>query len=476
MAYTQSGATGTGFRSQFGPPVAMALVIFAACLFGISTRPIGFLATVWPANAIMLGLLIRMPGTASALGWAGAALAYLAADLLTGSSLPKALILNGANLAGVAAAYMVYARLPDGMTRLEKQTSMLWLVIASAAAGAAAGLFGALANPLLFDGGAVAGWTFWFATELVNYMAFLPVILLAPAPTHNDPASGYSWSLGGWADLMPAAALVASCALALLIGGPGAIAFPVPALLWCGLVYSVFRTSVLVLIYVLWTLIPISADLVGSPAVYDEMSLVSARLGIALVAMGPIMLGIVTASRARLLGRLRHLAAHDQLTGASSRAAFAQDVQEQLSVSGSGCALMMIDLDRFKAVNDTFGHAAGDEVLVAFAERVRRCLRKDDLFGRQGGEEFVVFVADSREVDAIAERIRVAVNSAPVTLNDGRAVEITASIGLLVFGRPTAASVDALLVEADALLYRAKNNGRDRVERAAAQVASVPQG
>jgi len=454
------------------PAFIVAIAVFLSCLFGIYTRPVGFLASVWPANAVMLGLLIRMPASATPWGWIGGGMAFMTADLLTGSPLTKALILNGANLAGIAAAYFVYMRSPAPLTGLRHPESMLYLLLAAATGGATAGVVGGMANPVLFNGGIVSGWTFWFATEFVNYIAILPVILSAPGwlPLQQrirDPKSLRA------ADIPPAAALLVSFLAAAMIGGPGAIAFPVPALLWCGLVYPVFPTAVLTLLFGVWTLAVISAGYVPTQT-HDEMALISLRLGISLIAVAPIMLACVMQSRNDLLARLRDLAMHDPLTGIFNRKAFCEDAEKRLAEARQPCAILMFDLDHFKAVNDTYGHAGGDKVLVAFAQRARACLRAQDLLGRLGGEEFAAMVFDRSEAQcaALADRIRLAIRE-PLILDDGRALAVTTSIGIAIADPASGPiCVDAMLSTADAMLYRAKNNGRDRSEASVAPPAA----
>lgn len=126
-------------------------------------------------------------------------------------------------------------------------------------------------------------------------------------------------------------------------------------------------------------------------------------------------------------------------------------------------AALLIDLDHFKSVNDTFGHAAGDEVLRSSAQRLRASTRTVDAVGRIGGEEFPVLVADAQPEDVadMAERIRATVANAPIRFGQ-HSITVTCSLGYAIgaAGDP----VDGLVERADRALYRAKSNGRNRVE------------
>ena len=133
-------------------------------------------------------------------------------------------------------------------------------------------------------------------------------------------------------------------------------------------------------------------------------------------------------------------------------------------------ALMMLDIDRFKSVNDTWGHDAGDEVLCEFATRLRTNIRGIDLVCRMGGEEFVVVMPDTDAAIAakVAERVRTHIASTPFIIGtDGREISITASIGItdMIAGPDT---IPAMLKRADVALYQAKNNGRNCVVAMAA--------
>jgi two-component system, cell cycle response regulator len=166
------------------------------------------------------------------------------------------------------------------------------------------------------------------------------------------------------------------------------------------------------------------------------------------------------------------LAIVDPLTGLNNRRYLENHLGALLdTASGRGrpLSLMMLDIDHFKAVNDTFGHAAGDEVLKAVALRARRVIRAADLMCRFGGEEFVVVMPDTGVDTAlkIAERVRLAVESDPFAIEGGKnTINVTVSIGLADRGRD--ANPDFLLKRADRALYRSKHAGRNRVTTAAA--------
>lgn len=124
----------------------------------------------------------------------------------------------------------------------------------------------------------------------------------------------------------------------------------------------------------------------------------------------------------------------------------------------------MIDIDHFKKVNDTYGHAAGDEVLREVAKRILRSVRSDDFACRMGGEEFLLIIADPHATDAltVAQRVREAVRSAPISIGD-QAIPVTLSMGLAYFDPAESTTCEEVIKLADACLYRAKENGRDRI-------------
>jgi diguanylate cyclase (GGDEF)-like protein len=172
---------------------------------------------------------------------------------------------------------------------------------------------------------------------------------------------------------------------------------------------------------------------------------------------------------------LRFQATHDTLTGAWNRAAAMDTLRREVARaerSASELAVAMIDLDHFKAINDTHGHPGGDEVLREIARRCQGSVRPYDTFARYGGEEFILVLPTCTETTArvVAERIREQVVRAAVDFG-GRSIPVSCSIGIATWH---AGSTQAHLVaRADAALYRAKHCGRNRVEIAGAGMLEV---
>lgn len=166
------------------------------------------------------------------------------------------------------------------------------------------------------------------------------------------------------------------------------------------------------------------------------------------------------------LDRSLELAVTDQLTGLRNRRYLMRHLEARLAASGPVAALLL-DVDRFKSVNDSLGHPAGDVVLQEVAQRLRRHLRGADVVGRYGGEEFLAVMAAAVPDDAVAvaERLRHAIAGEPMCVGD-RLLPVTASLGV-AFALP-GMTPETLIGAADAALYRAKAGGRNRVELAVA--------
>jgi diguanylate cyclase (GGDEF)-like protein len=165
---------------------------------------------------------------------------------------------------------------------------------------------------------------------------------------------------------------------------------------------------------------------------------------------------------------LRQQAMQDALTGLWNHGAIFELLDKELARTArehTSVAVLMVDLDHFKSVNDVHGHLAGDVVLKEAVRRMKNLVRRSDFIGRYGGEEFLVVLPNCESVDATAqaERLRQALAASPVDLPGG-SLAITASIGVACAGGSPIPRADTLVREADEAMYMAKNNGRNRVE------------
>lgn len=179
--------------------------------------------------------------------------------------------------------------------------------------------------------------------------------------------------------------------------------------------------------------------------------------------------------------RLQLLAERDPLTHLPNRRATFATLPRRIDearAQGKPLAVVFLDLDHFKRVNDTHGHAVGDEVLVETARRLSAQLRGGDLVARHGGEEFLVVLpgSDVVQATALAERLRESLRASPVSTRAGP-LAITASLGVALLREADPrgmAGAEALVARADAAMYRAKQSGRDRVEGEAPEASSAP--
>jgi diguanylate cyclase (GGDEF)-like protein/PAS domain S-box-containing protein len=202
------------------------------------------------------------------------------------------------------------------------------------------------------------------------------------------------------------------------------------------------------------------ADITSLKSAYRELE--SRNLDLA---KANTMLGEEVSRREALEGELRRLAEVDLLTGVATRRVFMDAAEQAISVASERrpLAIIGIDLDHFKCINDRYGHLAGDKILSAVGEELRRECRAPDVVGRLGGEEFAVLLSNT-PLDAaarVAERILQRLRTAVVPISQVTCLSVTASIG--VAGFVLGDAYEDLLGRADAALYRAKSAGRDRV-------------
>ncbi|MGS1096581.1 GGDEF domain-containing protein (plasmid) [Aquamicrobium terrae] len=193
--------------------------------------------------------------------------------------------------------------------------------------------------------------------------------------------------------------------------------------------------------------------------IFLDLNLIAATIHIS--ASGAFSLSL---AYERSVASLRETALRDPLTGLYNRWSI-QDLPELIKRAGASkeAALVLLDIDHFKAVNDNHGHAAGDQAIKRCAQLIRRVFQKDDLIARIGGEEFIILLPGKniRHASRLAETLRKAIEDEPM-LFQGKDIRLTASFGIS-HGSLNTHSFTHLLEKADACLYQAKNAGRNRI-------------
>jgi diguanylate cyclase (GGDEF)-like protein len=215
------------------------------------------------------------------------------------------------------------------------------------------------------------------------------------------------------------------------------------------------------------------ARALGASLPWADATLSMAFFSAGALALPALTLGAVMMANAELIARARHAADHDHLTGARSRRAFFELAAREQARALRSCrplSLLLFDVDHFKRINDTHGHAAGDRVLVDIVERTGAAVRSIDTVARLGGEEFAVLLPDTCADTAllVAERLRHGLERAPMPAPASSPATRSASARHLCAGE----SIDAMLSRADAALYAAKAGGRNAVVAACTRIAA----
>jgi diguanylate cyclase (GGDEF)-like protein len=273
--------------------------------------------------------------------------------------------------------------------------------------------------------------------------------------------TGVAWGMGGWLIMPPKSLAHQAVVYFFLMGMVG------------GAVVSYSAHAVSVAIAVVSILVPATLWFAMQGDLLHRAMAIGAVIYIAAAHRATQTLAFFLRRSFQLAHELKvaHDAAHelartDALTGIRNRRAFFELGEFALSQAlryGHPCSVLMLDLDRFKTINDTWGHAAGDRVLQATADVITATVRAADIAGRLGGEEFAILLPETPGADAaiLAERLRQRMRETVVGYQ-GATITFTSSFGVAE-SRGESKSLDELINQADAALYQAKAEGRDRV-------------
>lgn len=475
MFQTNSPSVPTG-RSIAWAVLAL-LLAFALTLISRPMSPAQDPSILWPTHAILAGLLLRFPALRHYSFWLAVYIGPTLARILLGMSGNLSSLYSLLDLSGILTIRLILVSRWAPKNVRSPQAIGKVLLAGAAAAAITSSLALALLPGAQLSGAPIPTAISWFFSELLGYCLLLPPILLLPK--YGSRSTDQASRPQGWlqrpahpAPLAPFVVLVISTGLCFLLGGLGAIVFPIPALLYCAWIYpqrtSAWLTAGTALLLIL------SMTQGWIPAYASPRSLVSPwattslHLGILLLVSAPLLLSGTAAARDDQIFTLTQALNHDTLTRALSRAAFLRESQAHLRPSPIGptqTGMLMLDLDHFKHLNDHYGHSAGDQALKEFSSCIHAAIRPRDLFGRIGGEEFAITLPNTSLQATIdtAERLRACIEALVIRLPDSTGLSITVSIGVAHTSQSPHGSPAELLTYADQALYTAKRNGRNQV-------------
>ena len=457
------------FRTPLFACLLLGILVFIFCLFGIYSRPISHYSVFWPANALLVGLLIRFPQLRQPLALFGAFLGYLWADLLTGNTLLMTLVLTLLNFINVFVSLWVLEYLQYHLKPDQSIGKGIVPYLSSSIIGGFSSAFCAviflphIPNTFLEQGQFWKDLFIWWTGEILNYILIVPICLAFP--------SAYKKLIRSinLADTIPFAAIMISVISAYLYFGPATLLYPLAALVWAASIYRVFTVAVINCVMCLTIYHSVGEHIIQSNP-YDITNMIlSVRIGLITLSITAMILCLTSRAKKRMFQELHYSANHDSLTAALNRRCFLDIAEKRLNQPkvGRTLALIMLDIDFFKRFNDEYGHHAGDLVLRAFANIIQKNIRTHDLFCRMGGEEFVIFMENITPQDALkfANRLREIIAQTGIPLEQEE-VFVTVSMGIKTLTLPSKINVQQLLNYADHALYQAKADGRNRVRMA----------
>ncbi|ESK56230.1 MAG: diguanylate cyclase [Moraxellaceae bacterium] len=446
-------------------------VIFFCCILGIATRHLTFLASFWPANSVLLGLLIRFPQTRHPISFIGAMVGYLLADTLQDTPFLLNFCLTSANLLYVITTLTLYIRFNTFIRSMHYGYFYLFLFSFCCLGALSSSLFAAFTLPYFNTKFALGSfWIdfgYWFTAEIQNALLLLPAIISAP---HLFEFKQQLKELKTQTALstLPLFTVIFSIVIGYYDAGPGSLLYPIAPLIWCALRYRHFSVAIITSISCAFIIYHVSQNyLLLYPNQYLNNT-ISTRLGLIMMTIAPLTVSSINMVRSKLIQELQHTIAHDELTSSLTRRQFLQSVellQQQATHSTQTTAFLMLDIDHFKQVNDSYGHQIGDRALQSCVQTIQTVLSPQDLLGRLGGEEFAIFMinTDINTAYQCAEIIREKISKTPIQLDHQQHFFIQISIGICVHRPKNQQPIEHLFKQADDALYQAKRQGRNQV-------------
>lgn len=448
------------------------VIISICCFIGIASRPLSFLAFFWPANSVLLGLLVRYPQTRKLGTFLGAYTGYVIADLIQGTPFLLTIILTTSNFIYVVTSLVLYLCLNQHIRSAHRGYSYLFLFglcgIGSLVGALFAATFVPMFNTKFMLGSFWAEFGYWMTSELQNALLLLPILLNIPAYSQIKRYFNGHREYISIIDLLPFLAVLISITVSYYDSGPGSLLYPIAALVWCAIRYKPIVVALITSFTSAYIIYHVSGHyLLLYPNEYLSNT-ISIRIGLIMMTLAPLTVSSISALHSELIQKLQHAIAHDELTSSLTRRQFLQSVrilQEKVQKENKTSAFFMLDVDHFKKVNDSYGHLIGDRALQTCVTTIQNILHPHDLLGRFGGEEFAIFIPDTNKEAAfeLAERIRTKISQQPIYVYGKLPIFVQVSIGISLYSPNHHRSIESLFKEADDALYQAKRQGRNRV-------------
>ena len=455
---------------------ALSLFIITAlfCFMGSHLRVPQDLSLFWPVNALLAGIIVRHPFLHSIRYYLVCYGAMIFNDtVFSGWALP-AVTLNFANILFIVVAVAMLVKHFPLRGSSVSVTNALRIFPACLLASMTCATWGALAQNASFNQQLFIAWSDWLSEQFSTGVMLLPFLLTRPwrtEPLRNLLRPGR---------LLPILTVVASLSLGAMVGGAGSLTFPVPALIWCALVLPIPVTSLVVLLTGISEIVLVAHGVMNiqGNGILPLSHLTSARLGVATIAVSPLIVAVSMDAIRQLNQRLALRANYDFLTQQLSRSGLYESLKQEPWSPGREAGVVLLDVDYFKTINDNFGHDAGDVVLEEIARRMQRVVGNRGRVCRFGGEEFVVVVFDNSPMQLyqLAEAVRQSMMKEKFWLQ-GNTVTITVSTGIAhgCAGEEKEWNevINRLISTADKSLYLSKRNGRNQTSPMIAAVDKV---
>ncbi len=489
-ADSQAHTSAPAGLNQLALILVLAAGYLATALGGLAiSRQAGNIATLWPPNGMLVAALLLTNQRRWPLVLAAGVLGSFAANLFNGSSVLAASSITVANIVEAFIAAWIIRHQTRRRVLFRTSSDVVVLIVASITAALVAGALSATSAKLLAHAPFTTIFIKWVLGDVLGLLVVMPIAVIAHDVIKLGPDLMMTQRSQGEAGLVLAAVLGVS--LAVYSPNMPAVQFLVmPTVLLASFRLGPFgaalSTVIVAVIGSLGTVLAAKAT-TNSP---DEITLrvFAFQLNLAVLFLTALPIGAAMAQRAQLerdlidekeradrfAAEMASLANIDDLTGLATRRFFLDQLDTMAATARRNrqpLTLAMIDIDHFKPINDNFGHAVGDAVLMAIGAACRTAVRSEDVIGRLGGEEFAMLMplTDQETAFRIVDRLREAVAAIAIPTNDGRNVSVTISVGMAMFADQ---QIDRLLLDADRALYLAKERGRNRIVLAEKLVVS----